>query len=683
MDLWAANVYRPGGFGDWFYAYAGRSTKPVLISEYGVDAFDSGWGDPSECTYPPCRRLRENAAAQATVVQRLTEQIARHAVTCIFNCEAGALVGSGGVVFTWVDEWHKGHGPPSNPENGPPETEWWYDPIAAPYGRCPDWDPYLHSPCGYALPNGLDNFFNEEWFGLFATSPSCPSPPPSPSFPAPAPGLAGGVDRLTPREGYYVLGMLWALGGCSRQSLPPSRAAAEGWYLPDAYTAYPNCEARMRQYRTDGALSPPHNTDCDYQLYVHNVEGECPPLPAHLLGLSPSEGGHVSIEPVRELLRLPPPPPCTATALPAEMALARYRVDTVAGAPRLQRVPGTAFVLLDGTPWLMRAISYSPVPLGEDPSYSEPYGDYFTDSFSGIFERDLKLLQQMGANTVRLYAWRQSTRHTQFLDAAHARGLVVIAVYEMGTAEDTPVTNGAQRALLRARLQARLRVSRHPAIVAWLVGNELNGAWNGYVCNGAYAKLFLHEPCTFGDVAIKLCALVDSLCEVVHAEGGGLCSTPLAGVSPPDRYLGDWDFRYGMHGWAQVCEGRVHAPGYEDYRGVQHVDFWAGNLYPGKNFDGFNLTGFGQVRAASTDASSAACALHARRMCGTPGMLCPAVPRYLNAPSKQPRMRGVCMLGARTHSVRALICLVVRGGIHYATGLEAATHGLRDWYRRL
>ena len=52
----------------------------------------------------------------------------------------------------------------------------------------------------------------------------------------------------------------------------------------------------------------------------------------------------------------------------------------------------------------MRAISYSPVPYGEDPSYAEPYGDYFTDAFSGIFDRDLDLFERMGANTVRLYA---------------------------------------------------------------------------------------------------------------------------------------------------------------------------------------------------------------------------------------------------------------------------------------
>ena len=129
---------------------------------------------------------------------------------------------------------------------------------------------------------------------------------------------------------------------------------------------------------------------------------------------------------------------------------------------------------LDCDPWLMRGICYSPVPYGSDPSYFAPFGDYFTDQYADLFRRDLQLFRRMGANTVRLYAWRHSARHTAFLDEAHSLGLVVLSVYEMGTAEDTPVATARDRALLRARLQARLQVSRHPAIVAWLVGNELN-----------------------------------------------------------------------------------------------------------------------------------------------------------------------------------------------------------------
>ena len=117
---------------------------------------------------------------------------------------------------------------------------------------------------------------------------------------------------------------------------------------------------------------------------------------------------------------------------------------------------------------------------------------FLAHRYSELFGRDLDLFVRMGANTIRLYAWRQSRRHFKFLDGAHSRDLAVIAVYEMGTAEDTPVGSAQERALLRARLQSRLRISRHPALIAWLVGNELNGFWNE--CAPALADPALAAP---------------------------------------------------------------------------------------------------------------------------------------------------------------------------------------------
>ena len=62
---------------------------------------------------------------------------------------------------------------------------------------------------------------------------------------------------------------------------------------------------------------------------------------------------------------------------------------------------------------------------------------------------------------------------------------------------------------------------------------ELNGAWQGYVCEESYAEKFLHcaSPpcqCTFNDDATQLCDFIDDMCRVVHSEGGWMCSTPFA-----------------------------------------------------------------------------------------------------------------------------------------------------------
>ncbi|MCX5715103.1 MAG: hypothetical protein NT033_09990, partial [Candidatus Omnitrophica bacterium] len=50
IDLWASNVYRGKSFGSLFSDYKARSNKPLMISEYGVDAYDSRKGQEDEMT---------------------------------------------------------------------------------------------------------------------------------------------------------------------------------------------------------------------------------------------------------------------------------------------------------------------------------------------------------------------------------------------------------------------------------------------------------------------------------------------------------------------------------------------------------------------------------------------------------------------------------------------------------
>ena len=59
--------------------------------------------------------------------------------------------------------------------------------------------------------------------------------------------------------------------------------------------------------------------------------------------------------------------------------------------------------------------------MGHDPGYAEPRGDYFTSTYRAIFERDIELMVQMGANTIRLYTFKRSRRHVDFLDLAYEK----------------------------------------------------------------------------------------------------------------------------------------------------------------------------------------------------------------------------------------------------------------------
>ena len=198
------------------------------------------------------------------------------------------------------------------------------------------------------------------------------------------------------------------------------------------------------------------------------------------------------------------------------------------------------FILLDGAPYMCRAVSYSPVPIGEDPSYHEPFGDYFTDNYGGIWRRDLALFKEMGANTVRLYAWRLKSRHNQFLDEADRHGLTVMSVFEMGTAEDTPVGTPAERQSSTRASQTGfdLATPRDHGVVH---RQRAQRRVNAHVCEKDYEEKFLHFPggCTFKDNATRLCELIDDACAVVQAEGK-LCTMPWAAWDARQVQLADW-----------------------------------------------------------------------------------------------------------------------------------------------
>jgi hypothetical protein len=116
IDVWGLNVYRGRGFGTLFADWGALSGKPLFVSEYGADAYDSTTG-----TYDP--------DSQALAVADLTRELR----------SAGGLV-LGGTVFEWADVWWKvGGGSPSVQEVG---------------GSAPGGGPY---------PDGT---FNEEWWGL-------------------------------------------------------------------------------------------------------------------------------------------------------------------------------------------------------------------------------------------------------------------------------------------------------------------------------------------------------------------------------------------------------------------------------------------------------------------------------------------------------------------------------------
>jgi hypothetical protein len=120
IDIWGINIYRGIGFGDLFSVWEARSDKPMFVSEYGADAYNSDLPG-----YDP--------ESQALAVEALTQEILDHSAALTLD---GVTLG--GTIFEWADEWWKAENPSSQDVGGV-------------------------APGGGPYP---DQTFNEEWWGL-------------------------------------------------------------------------------------------------------------------------------------------------------------------------------------------------------------------------------------------------------------------------------------------------------------------------------------------------------------------------------------------------------------------------------------------------------------------------------------------------------------------------------------
>jgi hypothetical protein len=127
VDFWSMQIYRHPAFGSFFADYAAVSAKPLLLSEFGLDAYD----------HANSREYLDNAAFVGERLASLWGEI--------FDASAGAgAVCSGGCVFEYSDEWYKA------------DTEGWMR--------------WQHDAGGYAAPWLPDGWGDEEWWGLFAVA---------------------------------------------------------------------------------------------------------------------------------------------------------------------------------------------------------------------------------------------------------------------------------------------------------------------------------------------------------------------------------------------------------------------------------------------------------------------------------------------------------------------------------
>ena len=159
IDLVACIIYRGKTFGNLFKSLKATFDRPVLLSEFGADAYDAYLN-------------KEDQNMQAFFLESQWQKIFEN-LAANKEGEGNCL---GGTVFEWTDEWWKHE--ESNPQSWKvhdTESNWsngsYYFDIKAP---------------------GNKNM-NEEWFGIVALSEE----------------LENGINKRIPRKAYYVIREFW------------------------------------------------------------------------------------------------------------------------------------------------------------------------------------------------------------------------------------------------------------------------------------------------------------------------------------------------------------------------------------------------------------------------------------------------------------------------------------------
>lgn len=190
-------------------------------------------------------------------------------------------------------------------------------------------------------------------------------------------------------------------------------------------------------------------------------------------------------------------------------------------------------LLVNGEPFVVNGVAYSPISIGEN------WAGAWRDR-PDRYTVDFPLIAASGANTVRLYAPLLSTA---MLDAAWAAGLHVIPTFGVDTVQ---LTCPAGRDFMRDRFREMvLQWKDHPAILFWLVGNEVNLNLGGVdLCTVWYPQL-------------------DSMALAAHtAEGASFHPVATANADLAD-----------------IC-----LAGCSDDTALPNVDLWATQLYRGCSF---------------------------------------------------------------------------------------------------
>eukprot|EP00471_Norrisiella_sphaerica_P001695 CAMPEP_0184486358 /NCGR_PEP_ID=MMETSP0113_2-20130426/7850_1 /TAXON_ID=91329 /ORGANISM="Norrisiella sphaerica, Strain BC52" /LENGTH=589 /DNA_ID=CAMNT_0026868187 /DNA_START=125 /DNA_END=1891 /DNA_ORIENTATION=- len=245
---------------------------------------------------------------------------------------------------------------------------------------------------------------------------------------------------------------------------------------------------------------------------------------------------------------------------------------------------------VNGERFFLKGVAYSPVPLGDDPLYGAPYGDYYTNEYSAFWVRDFPLLKAMGANTIRTYAWNTTRNHTEFLDMAYENDIKVTITYFLGSTLQTPIKSKDDLEAVAVKFGKQVgKYKDHPAILGWTFGNEINGGWNGfiYAIDGIYGCGWMPQDFPAGCGSFDFKNKTHFCYNATSCLYEKLYTWIDRAAYHAHQNLGDENYRLIMSTFADIdlLSQKIGMFG----KFMPNIDIWAAQIYRGKNFgDGEN-----------------------------------------------------------------------------------------------
>ena len=227
---------------------------------------------------------------------------------------------------------------------------------------------------------------------------------------------------------------------------------------------------------------------------------------------------------------------------------------------------------LNGQPFVVKGMNYSPVPIGTAPGFV-PYGDYFIPYYANVWKPDVDKMRAANINVIKLYAGNPdlnagapgtSGNWKAFLDYCYNDGNKPIYVVMFSYTQGNVIAQGGTglNDYIRQYTELVKSTVKHPAVFGYMVGNEIFG---GVTQNPQFWT-------NFG-------ILIDA------AQGAGLSQgqNPFLTTAVNDEFT-------PQTSWPAIKLGQQSGK-------LKNLDSWCINIYRGPEFGGNGNSAFAQYLA--------------------------------------------------------------------------------------